>query len=184
MLVFFFYTGVEFAAAAWSYTLLTIGRGVPEATAGIFVTLYWASLMAGRVLFGFVADLVPLARTLRLCLIASALGAALFWLEPTRTLALAGLMLIGFSFAPVFASLISLTPGRVGLEHANAAIGFQIAAAGLGGAAFTGLVGVLAGTFGLEAIGTAILAGTLVLLALYEAFMRADLAPARSRRAN
>jgi fucose permease len=182
MLVFFFYTGVEFAAAQWSYTLLTIGRDVPEATAGIFVTLYWGSLMAGRVLFGFVADSVPLARTLRLCLMASVLGAALFWLEPTRTLALVGLMLIGFSFAPVFASLISLTPGRVGLEHANAAIGFQIAAAGLGGATLTGLVGLLAGTFGLEAIGAAILAGTLVLLALYEAFMRAELAPAPSPR--
>ena len=80
MLVFFVYTGIEFAAAQWSYTLLTIGRGVPEATAGIFVTLYWASLMAGRVLFGFVADTVPLARTLRLCLTVSALGGALFWL--------------------------------------------------------------------------------------------------------
>ena len=91
-------------------------------------------------------------------------------------------MLIGFSFAPVFASLISLTPGRVGLEHANAAIGFQIAAAGLGGAVLTGLVGVLAGTFGLEVIGAAILVGTLVLLALYEAFMRADLAPTGTRR--
>jgi fucose permease len=182
MLVFFFYTGVEFAAAQWSYTLLTIGRGVPEATAGIFVTLYWGSLMAGRVLFGFVADSVPLARTLRLCLIASVVGAGLFWLEPTRTLALVGLMLIGFSFAPVFASLISLTPGRVGLEHANAAIGFQIAAAGLGGATLTGLVGVLAGTFGLEVIGAAILVGTLVLLALYEAFMRAELAPTGGRR--
>jgi fucose permease len=182
MLVFFFYTGVEFAAAQWSYTLLTIGRGVPEATAGIFVTLYWGSLMAGRVLFGFVADTVPLARTLRICLLVSVLGAALFWLEPTRTLALVGLMLIGFSFAPVFASLISLTPGRVGLEHANAAIGFQIAAAGLGGATLTGLVGLLAGTFGLEAIGAAILAGTLALLALYEAFMRAELAPAPSPR--
>jgi fucose permease len=138
--------------------------------------------MAGRVLFGFVADLVPLARTLRLCLIAGALGAALFWLEPTPAVSLVGLMLIGFAFAPVFASLISLTPGRVGLEHANAAIGFQIAAAGLGGAASTGFVGVLAGTFGLEVIGAALLGGALALLALYEAFMRAELVPARPPR--
>ena len=97
MLVFFFYTGVELATAQWSYTLLTLGRGMSEATAGLFVTLYWGSLMAGRVLFGFVADLVPLARTLRLCLIAGAFGAALFWLEPTPAVSLVGLMLIGFA---------------------------------------------------------------------------------------
>lgn len=179
MAVFFCYTGVEFATAQWSYTLLTLGRGVPEATAGLFVTLYWGSLMVGRVLFGFVADSVPLARTLRLCILGAIVGAALFWLEPTRALSLAGLMLVGFALAPVFASLISLTPGRVGLEHANAAIGFQIAAAGLGGAAMTGLVGVLAGRFGLEVIGAAIVAAAVLLLLLYEAFMRRELAPRR-----
>jgi fucose permease len=90
-------------------------------------------------------------------------------------------MVMGFSFAPVFASLISLTPGRVGLDHANAAIGFQIAAAGLGGATTTAVIGLLAGQFGLEAIGVALLVGALALLALYEAFMATELA-ARPRR--
>ena len=172
MLVFFVYTGIELATAQWSYSLLTLGRGVPQATAGLFVTLYWGSLMAGRILFGLVANAVPLEKTLRICIVFSLLGACLFWLEPTRALSLAGLMLIGFSFAPVFASLISLTPARVGLDHANAAIGFQIAAAGLGGAVVTGLVGLLAGWIGLEVIGLAIVVLTVVLLGCYEAFTR------------
>jgi fucose permease len=183
MLVFFFYTGIELSTAQWSYTLLTLGRGVPDATAGLFVTLYWGSLMAGRVAFGLVADSVPLARTLRLCILGSIAGALLFWLEPTRWLSLVGLMTIGLCFAPVFASLISLTPGRVGLEHANAAIGFQIAAAGLGGAVLTGLVGLLAGALGLQVIGLTIVVSAVLLLALYEGFMRAELrSPATRRR--
>jgi fucose permease len=182
-LVFFFYSGVEVVAAQWSYSLLTLGRGVPETTAGLFVTLYWGSLMVGRILFGTIADRVPLVKTLRLCILGAVLGAFLFWLEPTRWLSLVGLMAIGFSFAPVFASLVSLTPARVGLAHADSAIGFQIAAASLGGAALTALTGALADAFGLEVIGLAILVFTLVLLALYEGFTRrgsAESAPALS----
>lgn len=174
MLVFFFYTGVELAAAQWSYSLLTLGRDVPETTAGLFVTLYWGSLMVGRIVFGVFADRVPLVMTLRLCILGAVAGALLFWLEPTRLWSLVGLMAIGVSFAPVFASLISLTPARVGLAHADSAIGFQVASAALGGAALTALMGVLADAFGLEVIGLAIFVSTLALLALYEAFMRAS----------
>jgi len=173
MLVFFFYTGVEFATAQWSYSLLTLGRGVPEATAGLFVSLYWGSLLTGRLLFGFIANRVPLVQTLRLCLAASVAGALLFWLEPTRTLSVVGLMMIGFFFAPIFASLISLTPRRVGAAHANSAIGFQIAAASLGAAALTALIGVIARAGGLELIGVCIAVAAALLLALYEAFVRA-----------
>ena len=183
MLTFFFYSGVEIATAQWSYSLLTLGRGVSEATAGLFVSLYWGGLMVGRVLFGFVADRVPLAKTLRWCIVGSFVGALLFWLEPTRTLSPVGLTMIGFFFAPVFASLISLTPARVGAAHAEGAIGFQIAAAGLGGATLTGLVGVLAHALGLEVIGAAIAVFVLILLALYEGLMRRgrNVEPASSR---
>ncbi|WP_102125380.1 MFS transporter [Deinococcus planocerae] len=172
MLTFFFYSGLEMATAQWSYSLLTLGRGVPEGAAGLFVSLYWGSLMVGRILFGVIAHRVALVGTLRLCLVASALGALLFWLEPTRPLAVAGLMMVGFFLAPIFASLISLTPGRVGRAHANSAIGFQIASAGLGGAVLTALVGVIARAGGLELIGLCIVIAAVLLLMLYEVLVR------------
>ena len=172
MLVFFVYTGVELIAGQWTYSLLTLGRGVTASTAGIWVSLYWGGLLVGRVLFGVIADRVPLTQTLRLCMLATAAGALLFWLEPTRTLALIGLMMIGFFLAPIFASLISLTPNRVGRTHADSAIGFQIAAAGLGGAALTGLVGIFAHAFGLWVVGAALLFFALLLLGLYEVLLR------------
>jgi fucose permease len=172
MLVFFVYSGVEMATAHWSYSLLTLSRGVPETTAGLFVSLYWGSLMVGRVLFGAVANRIPLVLTLRLCIVGAAAGALLFWLEPTRSLSLLGLMSMGFFFAPVFATLISLTPARVGAAHADSAIGFQVASAALGAAVLTGVTGLLAASYGLEAIGPTLLTATLVLLVLYETFMR------------
>lgn len=171
MLMFFFYSGIEMAAAQWSYSLLTLGRGVAETTAGLVVSLYWGSLMGGRILFGFLADRLPLVKTLQLCIIGSIFGTLLFWLDLSLSASVIGLMMIGFFFAPIFATLISLTPGRVGRHHANSAIGFQVAAAALGAATLTGLAGVLARTFGLEVIGAALFVAAVLLLLFYEAFM-------------
>ena len=167
MATFFVYAGSEFVVAQWSFSLLTLHRGESVATGGLLVSLYWGSLMVGRVLFGIVADRVPLTRTITACLVASVVGALLFWLEPTRTLSFLGLMLIGAAFAPVFASLIILTPRWVGAAHADNAIGFQIAAAGLGGASLKAAVGYFAEAVGLATIGVSVLVLTLVLLGLY-----------------
>ncbi|ACY13851.1 major facilitator superfamily MFS_1 [Haliangium ochraceum DSM 14365] len=186
MLTFFFYTGTELIAAQWSYSLFTLGRGVPEARAGLAVSLYWGSLTAGRVLFGAIAEHVPLVRALRLCLLGSIAGALAVWLAPSPVFGFAGLMLIGVCFAPVFATLIRLTPARVGAAHADNAIGFQIASAALGGASLTALVGVVADALGLEAIGVAFVVCTVVLFGHFEVLVRAnpssaDDAPAVSR---
>jgi fucose permease len=55
----------------------------------------------------------------------------------------------------------------VGAAHADNAIGFQIAAAGLGGASLTAAVGYFAEAVGLATIGVSVLVLTLALLALY-----------------
>ena len=183
MATFFVYAGSEFVVAQWSFTLLTIHRGESVATGGLLVSLYWGSLMVGRVLFGIVADRVPLVRTIAYCIAASVAGALLFWLEPTRTLSFLGLMLIGASFAPVFASLVILTPRWVGEAHADNAIGFQIAAAGLGGATLTASVGFVADAAGLQTIGVSVVVLTMGLFVLYRVLTgrgRTDVATQRS----
>lgn len=177
MVTFFIY-GVEIVTAQWCYSLMTLGRGVGEATAGTAVALYWGSLMVGRVLFGLVAERVRLVPTLRFCILGSVAGAALFWANPVQWAAILGLMTIGFCFGPFFASLISLTPARVGAVHADSAIGFQIASAGLGGATLTGIVGLAADAFGLEIIGGAILLLCLALLCAFETVSRVGERPA------
>ena len=106
-------------------------------------------------------------------MVSASVGALLFWLEPTRSLSFFGLMLIGFSLAPIFASLISLTPARVGREHSDNAIGFQIASSGLGGATLTSVVGVIAARHGLETIGASIVVMAALLLVLYTLLTRA-----------
>ncbi|MBY5419968.1 hypothetical protein GFL91_25660 [Rhizobium leguminosarum bv. viciae] len=86
-------------AAQWSYTLLTLGRGFSETNAGLVVGLFWGSLTIGRIGFGFMANRVPLLKTLRICILMAALGALLLWLAPHPALGVLGLMMIGFQIA-------------------------------------------------------------------------------------
>jgi fucose permease len=167
--VFFVYTGLESAAGAWAFTLFTESRGVGMAAAGMWVSAYWGCLTAGRFLSGFIVALAPVRLILRGCMIGVAAGTALLWLNVTPLASFLGLGLTGLCLAPIFPTLISTTPGRLGVAHTANAVGFQIGSAALGQSVLPALVGVLVTQAGLEAIGPALFASAVALGALHEA---------------
>jgi fucose permease len=167
--LFFVYVGVEFTAGQLAYSLMTTGRGVDPVVAGWWASAYYAALTVGRVAFGQAAARVPAGRLLRVGLVGSVAGATLIWWNPLGIGGFAGLALLGFALAPIFPLLMSETPDRVGRADSDHAVGFQISASSLGGAALPALAGVLARRWGLEVIGPYLLAATLLLWALHEA---------------
>lgn len=171
---FFVYAGLEVAAGTWAYTLFTEARAIPAPVAGPWVSAYWGGLTVGRLLFGAIAPFAPIALLLRLSLAGIVAGTGLIWLAPATGLSFLGLALTGLSLAPIFPSLIAGTPARLGAAHAANGIGFQVAAAVLGGSTLPTLVGVLARRAGLESIGPALLAAAVLLLALHEILMAID----------
>jgi fucose permease len=166
-LAFFVYTGIEASAGQWAYTLLTEGRGVATVTAGIAASGYWGSIFAGRLAFGAIAHHVAPAALLRVSMAAAPAAALVVTVSRSAPLAFVGLFALGLLLAPIFPLLISETPDRVGGRHAAHAIGFQISAATLGAGALPAVVGVLMGRLGLEALGPALLALSLLLVALH-----------------
>lgn len=172
MALFFLYTGLEMTFSQWAYTVLTESRGASSGSAGIAAGMYWGSIGAGRIAFGFVADCIGIDRLLRYCLLAAAAGAALFASPLPVEAAFVGLVLIGIGLAPVFPCLMTRTPQRLGPALSAHAIGFQVGAAMIGAAAVPGLLGLIAGARGLEAVplGAAALAGAVWLL--HEALVR------------
>jgi fucose permease len=166
--LFFAYTGVEIAAGQWIYSLLTESRGVLAALAGAWVSLYWASLTLGRILFGFAVQRVSPTMLLRWCMAGAVLSALLIWVNGAPWLAFAGIALMGLSLAPQFPLLISATPDYLGAAHAANGVGLQVAAASLGGAAIPSLLGVLAAAYSLEVLGPFLLVTTLLMSALFE----------------
>jgi fucose permease len=166
--LFFFYTGLESAAGTWAYTLFTEARSVPASAAGVWVSVYWGALTAGRIIAGGLAGVMHANRLLRSAMFGLLLGSALIWLRPSDNISFVGLALMGLSAAPIFPSLIATTPERLGAGHTANAVGFQISAAVLGMAAIPSLTGWIAGQFGLEAIGPCLFVAASLLLGLFE----------------
>ena len=170
--VFFFSTGVEISVGQWSFTLFTEGRAVSVNRAGLLVSIFWGSLTFGRILFGFITERIGPTRLLRLGMAGMILGTLLLWWNPANLVGFSGLALIGFSVAPIFPVMIGLSPARFGGQNAANAIGFQVAAAYLGGALLPALVGVAAYALGLEVIGLLVLVFSILTFGLHEVLVR------------
>lgn len=170
--MFFMFTGVETATGHWTYSLLTKARSVDADIAGFWTSVYWGGLTVGRILFGSVAERVGIDRLSRLAILGLMCGAGLIWWNAAGFSSFLGLALMGLSMASLFPLAVSATPKRVGTEHAANAIGFQIAAAGLGFALLPGLAGVLAANVGLEVIGPFLLTASVVTFLLHEIVAR------------
>lgn len=172
MATFFVYVGLEQTAGTWAYTYLTEARGVPMGRAGTWVSLFWGSLMAGRLVFGAVANRFSPAALVRGAIIAMLAAAVLFATAPFPRASGIGLALLGFACGPVFPSLIAATPLRLGAAHAANGVGFQVAAAALGQALVPWLVGAGAQRGGLAIIGPVSIGLAIGLLVLHEGLLR------------
>jgi fucose permease len=170
--LFFFYTGIESMAGSWSYTILTESRSMTTGWAGTWVTMYWAAIVIGRVLFGFFVDSVSSIRLLRSCMCVAVSSAGLFALNISDILSITSLAVLGLSIAPIFPGLISKTPERVGETSAGHAIGFQVGAATLGVMALPSCAGFIADAFGLEKIGIFLVLVCTLVLFLHERIVR------------
>jgi fucose permease len=172
IIIFAVYAGAEGTMGQWAFSLFNEGRGVLAATAGIWVSFYWGGLLVGRMLVPLLMVRWGIKGVMRLCLVGSILVSVLIWLNLSATLDFIALTLMGFFFAPIFPTLMSATPGRVGQKYAGNTIGFQVAAADIGIAGFPALAGILASTTSLEAIPPFIALTCLIMWGLYEIMRR------------
>ena len=165
VLTFFFVTGVEFTAGSWGYTLLVERLGIDAGPAGVWVGLYWGAMATGRLLLGSFSRRLGDARLVRFSSWGMLLGALLLTRDSAQ-LAIAGLIVLGLCEGPMFPTLMSLTPARLGTNVAMHAIGFQVSAAVLGGAVLPTIAGLLSARMGLGAIGWTVTAGVLIVIGL------------------
>jgi fucose permease len=170
----FFAAGLEATAGDWSYSYLTLGRGMANATAGWAATLFWAGLAAGRVALGTFGNRVSAGRLLDAAMAGSAIGGVLFWLTPQLVAGFLALPLLGFSVSVIYPLLLSVTPARVGASMTGHAVGYSLAAGTVGGGALPAGIGVILQAVGLAALGPALVLLAAAVLALHLISRRAS----------
>jgi|GEM_PF-355307 len=172
--VFFAYAGVGGGAAIWAFTYLTEYQDFGTEAGGIIVAAYWGGFTAARFLLGYIGDSVDPNKILRLSASFTIVGLAAFWLSPTPLLAVLALIFTGFAHGPIFPLEILLTPRRFGTEHTANVVGFEIAAANVGGAILPAAVGIMVGVWDLGVVPPAILVFSLLLFVCVEMLRRSS----------
>jgi fucose permease len=168
MITFLAYVSVEIGIGQWAYTLLTQSREVAPDVAGTWVSIYWGVFTGGRIFFGFIANRFDPTRLLRWSLLAAVAGTLLLAWNPLPVVGSLGLIVAGFAQAPIFAMLMTTTPQRVGLEHAENGVSLQMVCVGIGSAILPGLIGTIGKTFGLEMMTTTFAVMAVVSLVFHE----------------
>ena len=171
-LTFVVYAGVEASLGAWTYTLLTAGRGLAPSEAGAIVSVYWGGLTAGRVLAAAAGSGLASRRVLDIAIFGVLAGTVVIWLASSGLGALIGIALTGCACGPIFPTLVATTPLRLGAAHTANAVGLQIAAAGLGLSIVPALVGIMADSLGVPVIAPLLVALAVLLLAVFQRLER------------
>lgn len=176
------HVGLQVSTGQLLNNLFVEGRSIDAAKAGLWLSLFWAFITLGRLVFGSLVDKFSVARVLRYCMIATVIGAALICFDFSENLSFFGLAVMGFTLAPVFPSSVSRTPKLVGKAHSPNAIGFQMTGAGLGGTFISGGIGFVADNSSLEAIPIALVVIALVQFFIHELLCAQERKDVKQRR--
>jgi fucose permease len=179
MAAFFVYCGLECSAGLWIASVLHDGRGWTTSAAGLMATLFWASLTLGRFLIGTISQRLQAIHILRAAVAGAIVGTLLIAASSVVAqreaaaglLTAAGLLLAGFSLAPMYPMLMHDTVRCVGSGHATNLIGFQGGVGQLGFMLIPAGIGALlqnGSTEWLGALLASLAIGLLGLLALRE----------------
>jgi fucose permease len=159
--VFFLYAGMATGLGAWVFTFLTEERGVSETSGGLIITAYWAGFTLSRVLLGVIGERANPSNVLIWSGAATFAALTVFWMAPTGFIGTLAFVVAGFAHGPVFPYEMLLTPTRFGDSLTSTVVGYEIAAANVGGATISGIIGVLVDRYGLDVVP-----GVLLIVAL------------------
>jgi fucose permease len=164
---FLFYVAAEMGTGLWAASILVGNRGMAQADAGFWVSIYFGSITAGRFAVGVVANRLGNRRLIRMGIALAAFGAAVFAShEVIGQASLAGLILMGLGCAPVFPSLMHETAKRFPDDMARTVIGRQMTFSYVGGSLIPAAFGVLATWAGLGAVMPVVVVLLVALLGL------------------
>lgn len=152
-LIFLLYVAAEMGTGLWAASILVGTRGMSTSEAGLWVSVYFGSITAGRFGVGLVSNRLGNRKLVQLGLCLATAGATVFALPPIfGHLASGGLVLMGLGCAPVFPSLMHETARRFPADVARTVIGRQMSLAYVGGSVVPAIFGLVATWAGLGAV--------------------------------
>lgn len=147
-------------------------KGIPAEQAAQLASLFYIGLTAGRFLSGFVTDKLGDRKMIVIGTAVLACGILILLIPGPSALAIAGFVVIGFGYAPIYPCIIHSTPNNFGAENSGSIIGIQMAGAYVGSTFIPPLFGVLGRQFGFEIMPLYLLVFAALMIAMTELTFR------------
>lgn len=122
------YCSMEFLLGTWGATYIVNTLALSPDTAAMWVSLYYGGIMVGRVVSGFVSMKLDDNNLIRCGIVIAFIGMVILLL-PIGSVSLAGLLLIGCGFGPVFPSVLHSVPERFGKTYSADITGYHMGGA-------------------------------------------------------
>lgn len=132
LITFLLYCSLEAGTGLWAASYLTTQRSITPADAALWTSLYYGGITVGRFLSGMIADKIKGETLIRGGLGITMIGVLMLLLPLPTAFCMPGLILIGLGCAPIFPSMIQLTPTRFGKGASQSIIGLSMAFAYVG----------------------------------------------------
>ena len=126
------YCGLEFLIGTWGATYIVNVLTASPNTAAKWISFYYAGIMIGRFISGFISIKFKDKTLIRIGILVSAIGMILL-LIPIPQTSLIGLMIIGIGYGPIFPSILHSIPERFGKEYSVDITGYHMGGAGVVG---------------------------------------------------
>lgn len=164
-LLLFFQLGNEWALAGWLPLFLSQRLGISPPTALGMLALYWLALTVGRAASQWILPRARHGRLLLATVTAAMFGCVILGATNNKFGAIAGILLVGGAFAPIYPLVVEKIGYRFPYYHPGFYNGiFSLAMAG--GLLTPGLVGYFASLWGLSGIMMFPLVGSIVVFVL------------------
>lgn len=151
MLTFLCYCAVEITAGSWASSYMVMVKGIDEATAAGFASLFYIGITVGRFFNGFVSMKLSDHQMVRAGQVIASIGIAVMLIPTdTRWVSLVAFLLVGLGCAPIYPSLIHCTPKLFGADVSQALIGVQMASAYVGSCLSPTIFGLIAKPLGMS----------------------------------
>jgi len=169
-MLLFLYVGGETSISGWIASYAHRFAGLSPEKSGLFVSMFWLSIVIGRAVMPLLSRLVSEFTVLLSGVIAASIGVSTLLLSQTPAISLASVALAGLGCAPIFPLAVARLLARIG--HSRHA-GWIFAICGSGGAVLpwlTGLYSAYAGSLRIAfLVPLAAMGGVLVLILLERA---------------
>lgn len=142
------YCALEGSIGLWIASYLTMARGIDASTAASIVAQFYLGITLGRLISGFIAQWLTSENQIRLgqALVAAGLTGLIMLDGPLA----AGtcVLVAGLGCAPIYPSIVALTPKRFGQRASQGLVSLQMACAYAGSMLVPPIFGLVAGAGG------------------------------------